>query len=230
MKISTLLLLASLVGLSSCAAPQQEADRAHLDIIIRASKSKGYRGENQPIFQALAKLAESQGLDPKDFTAYRVGGGFATFSRGAFSQRINNEGEALVLVVQTAKTMGPSAVQLVLLSSRGVVLDRLQCHINGRHGTVYAKVFEPPENDGTYIAIRRHINGSHNSHTIVHAGVAETFRVQDKKERDDRDEKELARVGIAGSRFDILFPRMKREEQPTKDSTLSTEGAPPVEK
>ena len=199
-----------------------------VETILRSEEpSTGFLNvTNQPVLQALASLAVAQNLSPEDFTAFRTQGGFAIFSGGTFSRLIKSEDSTHILVVQTVEAMsipGTSAVQLVLLSSRGKILDRLQCHMNSRYGKIMPLILDKPTPDRASIVLKfkghtwpSGTNWCHNWHTIAHQGTGETYRDREAEGKNEWDEKGLARIGIALDRFDILFPEKTIKDQPTR--------------
>lgn len=185
-----------------------------------------FNAKTQQGVQKLASLALAQGLDPEDFTAFRKQGGFAVFSGGTFSRQIKTADTEHLLVVQIVEPIsipGTSAEQLVLLSSGGRILDRLQCHMNSRYGRIVHEILEQPEPDGTQIVLRfqpRTSSWWHNWHTISHQGAIETFRDKEIEGRDEWDEKGLVRIAIRDDQFTVLFPKIKRQDQPIEESTV----------
>ncbi len=202
-----------------------------IGIILGAVKpSPDFNAKAQQVVQALASLAVAQGLDPEDFTAFRMQGGFDVFSGGSFARQIKTADSEHLLVVQIVEPMcipGTSAEQLVLLSPRGRILDRLQCHMNSRYGRIVHEILEQPESDGTQIILRfrghtypKGTNWWHNWHTITHQEATKTFRDKEREGRNEWDEKGLVRIAIRDDQFTVLFPKMKKQDQPTKGSTV----------
>mgnify|MGYP006287225769 CR=1 FL=1 len=175
--------------------------------------------EKQPIFQALAHLAEAQRMDASMFLRYRFSNGHHVFSSAYCVPIVAGQHEHLV-VVQTVEpwTMpGTSAQQLVLLSADGRILDRVQCHINSRYGRVVA-LFPKNEPDGADAVLAFRGKHWHNWHTIIHKRMSETFRDKETDRANEWDQRGLCRVAIADDQFQIIFPVMdeskKRESQP----------------
>jgi hypothetical protein len=114
---------------------------------------------------------------------------------------------------------GTSAQQLVLLSLDGKILDHFQCHINSRYGRIVPVIHAAAEQDGSQITIRFEGRGTHNWHTLRHAGVEATFhdrarrRLTGHEKKSEWSEKGLARIAIRSDGFDLIFPQMKTEPQ-----------------
>jgi hypothetical protein len=175
--------------------------------------------EKQPIFQALAHLAEGQQMDASVFLRYRFPSGHASFSSAYCVPIVVGQQEHLV-VVQTVEPWtipGTSAQQLVLLSADGRILDRVQCHINSRYGRVVA-LFPKDEPDGADAVLSFRGKYWHNWHTIIHKRMSETFRDEETDRANEWDQRGLCRLVIADDQFQIIFPVMeenkKRESQP----------------
>jgi hypothetical protein len=234
MRTAIPIILAALAS-ASCLAQDELAGQAVETILAASQPRPHFNAGTQAVFQALASLARTQGLDPDGFTAFRVKSGFAVFSGGAYSMKIRTDDAEHILIVQTVEPMripGTSAQQLVLLDRDGKILDRLQCHINSRYGVIVPVIKPDPEADGSHIIIRfkgtvwpsHGTNYWHNWHTIGHAGAETTFQDREEKTPNEWDEKGLARIGIRHDRFDLLFPQMKSE---TPEEEASQPASPP---
>jgi hypothetical protein len=177
---------------------------------------------------SLADLAKAQGLDPADFLSYRsvTNGGLFCHDRGEVDTVYVLDGRQ-ALAVQTVPAhgnLGVSGQQVVLLSLKGRILDRIQCGINARYGSVKLEILPRPDPDGTRAVIR--FSGAryyvttdqtwvqecwHNRHTITFHGQYWTFLDDREKAgpHSEWNEKGLCRIGIADNRFVVLFPKLE---------------------
>ena len=196
---------------------QSSKQALHAMLSVKGGRAR-FDGEQDPFFEALEDLVASEGLDPQDFLVYRSESVYARIDI-ASAHEVSSGARTYVVVQQTVQPMtipGTSAQQLLLLSSEGELLDRVQCNINSRYGVVDTEFKPAPDEDGAQIVIcfrgTRYggkENWWHNWHTIVHAGISKTFREPETGEPNDWDTKGLCRMGIEGGRFVITFPNMR---------------------
>lgn len=117
-----------------------------------------------------------------------------------------------VQVVEPGTRM--SAQQIVLLTAKGEIVDRVQCDINSRYGRTKTEILPKPDPDGAQIIIRfagyKLPSGKetwwHNLHTIVHDGKSRTYYQQNTDKPDIWAEKGLCRIKIADRKFVVVFP------------------------
>lgn len=180
-------------------------------------ESPGRRDDDlkQPFFAALAKLARDQGLEPEDYISYR--------SENAFSRIV--EGRAVsvdryVVAIVHAEDIslpGVEAQQLVLLDSRGRILDKIACGINSRYGTTKVEATDKAE-DGARLVIRfvpHKYNKSswHNWHTITRGGRDHTYREPESGKPNEWDREGLCRVAIKSGKFAVVYPDLEKAER-----------------
>jgi hypothetical protein len=183
-------------------------------------------GAIQLLNNSLPNLAKMQGLDPQDFLTYRRDGMTAVLHpQDGHVDVIHVLDERLALAIQTIEVFGvpgSSGQQLVLLSLKGKILDRIQCDINSRYGTVRTEILPKPDSGGACAVIRfvgmgmapgkgKWHNWWHNWHTIVFHDKFWTFTENEKDAGPHSlwNEQGLCRIGIANDKFVVLFPKLQ---------------------
>jgi len=189
--------------------------------VIDASDKQAPRLEwyvpDRQVSETLAKLAVASGKNPEAYRIYRRERNWSAFSDKGFVTTIDVRGATYAIAVQEVvprSVPGMSAQQVVLLSEKGEILDRVQCDINSRYGRTKTEILPKPEADGAQIIIRfvgRKLPSGkqawwHNQHTIVHEGKSRTYYQKNTDKPDIWDEKGLCRIKVADRKLVVLFP------------------------
>ena len=172
---------------------------------------------DRPLSETLAKLAVASGKNPDDYRVWHVPTPGAKFHDKGFVTTIDVGGTTFAIAVQEAlsgSVPGISAQQVVLLTRKGQIFDRVRCDINSRYGKTKTEVLPNPDRDGAQIIIRfvgRKLPSGkqawwHNRHTIVHEGKSRTYYQKNTDTPDIWDEKGLCRIKVADRKLVVLFP------------------------
>jgi hypothetical protein len=178
----------------------------------------------RPLKETLAQLARASGKDAEDYRTYRRQGAAAGFSKKGSVTRIAVGDKTYAIAVQTVEPVtvpGMAAQQVVLVTAQGTILDRVQCDINSRYGTMRTEVLPKPDADGARVVIRfvghKAPDGRrlawHNWHTIVHEGKGRTFREKETDQPSIWNEKGLCRIKVAEDKFSLVFPDVRAPEE-----------------
>jgi hypothetical protein len=178
--------------------------------------------------KTLARLAAQQGVDPQDYLYHReprVSGlpdGLGTYWRQSRAIKLRADDEQVLLVVQQGGgevTLGSVYLQLVLLSTQGRLLDRLECVASARR--VAALECEIPT-DGQAAGAQAIIrfeplrrgsdNWYHGRHSITLRGVEYNFYERDETGKSDEARvwrhQGLCRIKVFHGKLFVLFPRI----------------------
>jgi hypothetical protein len=186
---------------------------------------------NQSLGTTLRDLAKSQNLAPEVYRLSEPPESLAGWPEKEAVYSVVVERRTFALAVQPAVPVGvpgTSASQVVLLTAKGKILDRIRCDINSRYGTVKTEVLPTPHADGTRAVVRFvgdiRPNGQqstwHGWHTILFRDRSWTFHVNEREANAHSlwNENGLCRIGIAKDKFVVLFPRL---EMPDLSETKS---------
>jgi hypothetical protein len=237
------ILATTIIGLTVCFAATR-SDGSRRDDGRAWSVFSWYRPEWQ-LNKILADLAKAQGLDPEDYRKYRwPNGAFSLFTEDCMGIGVSSDPSYIravslgdkreddyVVAVQTVTALGipgTSAQQLVLLTSDGKILDRVQCDINSRYGETKTEIFPQPDSDGASIVIhfigmptKLNPHGPRSSwvrnscpywHRIIFHGKWWMFHMDDKESKNAASQwhvQGLCRVAITNQRFKVLFPTLE---------------------
>ena len=180
----------------------------------------------ESIKENLPEIAERQGINP-DYFQIR-------FNQTEMTP-LQVLGRDYGVVVQHYEgpvgTPGAVSQQLVLVSPKGKILDRLRCRIDGDAGNLKAEIQEA--SDGAHVVVRfvpvvyswRKTPPSrwHSWHEIIYHGKLYRFWVPDPPGNDhtlptEWTKRGLCRVQIKGNKFVVLFPKLdKPEPEPPKE-------------
>jgi hypothetical protein len=193
------------------------AERSHHKEALKGEPVFAWNPVGQALTKTLVDLAKSQGLDPEDYRAYRSLGAMAPFSDGVLTS-VTERGKTFAVAIQEAddsKWSGSSALQLVLLTTEGRILDRVRCGINGRYGVLSVEVLPKVDPDGARIVIRfvgRVFAGSpglwHNWHDIGFQGKVWKFWTKESHTPNQWNERGLCRLQIANGKWRVVFPKL----------------------
>jgi hypothetical protein len=175
----------------------------------------------ESITENLPEIAERQGINPDYFQTW--------FNRTAITP-LQVFGRDYGVVVQHYE--GPTGVpgmvtqQLVLVTPKGKILDRLRCSVSSRAGDLKAEI-QVGAADGAHVVFRfvplvypwqkTPPCLSHGTHDIIYDGRLYRFWVAERPEEDymlptEWTEPGLCRVQIKEDKFVVLFPKLDNPE------------------
>jgi hypothetical protein len=185
-------------------------------------------GESIP--ENLPEIAARQGVDPGYFDVN-------WFNRTSVTP-LQVLGRSYGVLVQRYLGAGMSAGnevrQVVLVTPKGRILDRLRCGISNRYGDLEVEVHERPT-DGAHIVIRfvpvvypweeKPASLWHNYHEIIYHHKLYRFSVAspvDPLTPTEWNEKGLCRLRVENDKFVVLFPKLEHpEREPPEEVPIS---------
>jgi hypothetical protein len=196
------------------------------ELLFRPAKNDGK--QETRFFAILKELATKQKLDPADLITSRVPKNqVGLVGRGKFPSGravvLKSGKRRYVLVILEMKAVtgpGAEAQQLILLGEDGKVLDKVECIMTARSGSLLTTAVDEPWEDKAQIVIR-HIpfsdNTRHGWHVIVHDKRAYTFRPDPVPNDAPRKstvwfQKGLCRLAIQDGKFVSVFPKLEKPD------------------